>query len=163
MTTVETASTARDRIESGERVVSLSEAADLLRMKRPNVAKFLARRGVEYAFPKAQGYFWWESDILRVKAEREADKARMAADEQRRSSALHGRPPEPERRPPELAHLGETQRELALVLLRHPVPYPKDSRRFALRRLRQRGLVEEVPAESVWQATPRLREIASWL
>jgi hypothetical protein len=39
------------------------EAADLLHMKRSNVAKFLARRGVNPAFSKAQGYFWWESDI----------------------------------------------------------------------------------------------------
>jgi hypothetical protein len=157
------ARTARDRIETGERVVSLSEAADLLSMKRSNTAKFLARRGVEPAFPKAQGYFWWLADVERAKAEREQNKARMAADAQRRDSALNGRPPDPDPPPPELARLGSAQRDLALVLLRHPVEYPKDARRFALRRLRQRGLVEPVPGASTWQATARLREIASWL
>ena len=154
---------ARMRVEAGERVVSLSEAADLLHMKRSNTAKFLARRGVEPAFPKAQGYFWWLADVERAKAEREADEARMAADRQRRETALNGPPPRPEQRPPELAHLGRAQRDLALVLLRHPIPYPKDASRFALRRLRQRGLVEPVPGAETWQATARLREIAGWL
>jgi hypothetical protein len=163
MTMTDQATTMRDRIADGERVVSLSEAAELLRMKRPNVAKFLARRGVEPAFAKAQGYFWWLADVERAKAEREADEERMAVDARRRETAIHGRPPEPPPPPPELSRLGETQRELALILLRHPVPYPKDARRFALRRLRQRGLAVQVPGEETWQATPRLREIAGWL
>lgn len=163
MTDVTNAPSARDRIEGGERVVSLSEAANLLHMKRPNVAKFLARRGIEPAFPKAQGYFWWLADVERAKAEREADEEKMRADRQRRESALNGRPEPAPSRPPELAHLGKAQRDLALVLLRHPIPYPKDASRFALRRLRQRGLVEPVPGETTWQATARLREIAGWL
>jgi len=99
----------------------------------------------------------------REKAEREADEEKMRADRQRRESALNGRPEPAPSRPPELAHLGKAQRDLALVLLRHPIPYPKDASRFALRRLRQRGLVEPVPGEETWQATARLREIAGWL
>lgn len=140
MTSIE--ASPRERVAAGQKVLSLSEAAAVLGMKRPNVAKFLARRGVEPAFPKAQGYFWWEDDILRVKAEREADSARMAVDERRRRSALHGRPEE-EPPPPELAHLGRTQREVLSELVLHPIPRPQDARRFALLRLVRRGLAEE--------------------
>lgn len=165
MTTTERAegASARDRIAAGERVVSLSEAAERLRMKRPNVAKFLGRRGIEPAFPKAQGYFWWEADIERARREREADKARMAADARRRESALNGPPERPESPPPEVARLGRTELLVLGELLRHPMPYPKDSRRFALRRLRRRGLVAQVPDESTWQLSARGRELASWI
>ncbi len=158
-----TPGSARDRVAAGERVLSLSEAADVLHMKRPNVAKFLARRGIEPAFPKAQGYFWWVSDVERAKAEREADKERLAADERRRRSAIDGPPPPPESPPPEVARLGRTERAVLAELLRHPIPYPKDSRRFALRRLRQRGLAVQVPAEETWQLSDRGRELAGWL
>jgi hypothetical protein len=148
MSSVQEAADARSRVATGERVLSLSECAERLRMKRSNVAKFLARRGVEPAFPKAQGYFWWASDIERVKAEREADERRMTADEKRRHAALHGRaearaePP-----PPELRRIGATQRAVLSELLRRPVRPETDAERLALRRLRERGLVESVPGE----------------
>lgn len=161
--TTEAAPTARERVESGERVVSLSEAAAILGMKRPNTAKFLARRKIRPAFPKAQGYFYWLSEIEEAKRQRDADKAKLEADARRRSSALHGPPPAPVAPPPEVARMGDRQREVARVLLRHPIPYPKDPSRFALRRLRLRGLAEQVPGEDAWQATDRLRELAEWL
>lgn len=127
--------------EPKPRVLSLSEVAERLNMKRPNVAKFLARRGVSPAFEKAQGYFWWEADIERVKAEREADERRMAADAKRRESAVRGRRVERDPVPPELARLGSTQKRLLGELLRRPVKPEVESDRFALRRLRGRGLV----------------------
>ena len=37
------------------RVLSLSEVAERLKMKRPNVAKHLKRHGITPAFAKAQG------------------------------------------------------------------------------------------------------------
>lgn len=156
--------TTRDRVEGGERLLSLSEAADVLKMKRPNVAKFLARRGIKPAVPKAQGYFWWAADIERAKREREADKARMAADAQRRESALHGRRREPSP-PPELARLGRAQREVLSELLRHPIPRPQDARRFALLRLAKRGLAEELTGEagSVFALTEQGRALAGHL
>jgi hypothetical protein len=163
MTTAEDARRARDRVAAEERVVSLSEAAEILRMKRPNVAKFLARRGIEPAFPKAQGYFWWFADVDRARQERESDEAKMAADRQRRASAVNGPPARSEPPPAEVAKLGPVERAVLSELLRRPIPYPKDSRRFALRRLRQRGLVVQVPAEKTWQLSPRGRELASWV
>lgn len=163
MTTETAAPSARDRIASGERVLSLSEAADLLRMKRSNTAKFLARRGIEPAFPKAQGYFWWLADVERARQERDADTAQLEADARRRRSAIEGPPPRPDSPPPEVARLGRTERAVLSELLRHPLPYPKDARRFALRRLRQRGLVVQVPDERTWQLSPRGRELASWI
>jgi hypothetical protein len=145
------------------RVLSLSEAADLLRMKRSNVAKFLARRGVNPAFTKAQGYFWWEADILRVKEEREADTERMAADEKRRRAAVEGgihREPVP----PEIARLGRTQRDLLQSMLRRPTTAASDKERLALRRLVSRGLVEPVPGErGVHQLTSTARALAAQL
>lgn len=128
------------------RVLSLSEAADRLRMKRSNVAKFLGRRGVQPAFTKAQGYFWWEADIERVKAEREADTRRMAADEKRRRAAVEGGVKR-EPIPPELSRLGATQRNLLQTMLRRPCTAGSDAERLAIRRLRSRGLVEPVPGE----------------
>lgn len=161
------AANARDRVARGERVLSLSEAAERLRMKRSNAGKFLARRGVRPAFPKAQGYFYWLADIERVKAEREANRGQMAADARRRESALRGPVAEVERPrvPPEVAHLGAAQRVLLSELVRHPVAYPQDSRRFALLRLVRRGLAEELTGEAgrVFALTDRGRELAGWL
>lgn len=145
------------------RVLSLSEAAERLRMKRPNVAKFLSRRGVEPAFTKAQGYFWWEADIDRVKAEREADAVRMAADAKRRLAAIHGGV-QREPVPPELARLGATQRELLTTMLRRPGTVTDESSRAALRRLRERGLVEPVRGENgTFQLTAKARPLVSQL
>lgn len=128
------------------RLLSLSEVADVLHMKRPNVAKFLARRGVQPAYAKAQGYFWNADDIERVKAEREQDEARMAADRKRRASAVARQAGEVESEPPppELARLGPTQRRLLGELARRPVKPEVEADRFALRRLRQRGLARDV-------------------
>jgi hypothetical protein len=163
-TETERAASGQERIAAGERVLSLSEAADVLRMKRSNTAKFLARRGIEPAFPKAQGYFWWEVDVERARDEREADKARMAADARRRDSAIHGRPPQEPPPPPELARLGAAQREILSELVRHPIPNPKDARRFALRRLAQRGLAERLPDDDgVYVLTKRGRGLAGHL
>jgi len=143
------------------RVLSLSEASERLNMKRSNTSKFLARRRVEPAFSKAQGYFWWEADIDRVKAEREADKARMASDDKRRSAALKRGQPEPP--PPELARLGATQRALLSELLRHPVTAEVDAERLALRRLRDRGLVEQMSGLSSYQLSVAGRRLAAFL
>lgn len=145
------------------RVLSLSEAADRLHMKRSNVAKFLARRGVKPAFSKAQGYFWLESDIAHVKREREADKERMAADEKRRRAAIEGG----QRRepvPPEISRLGRTQRDLLLAMLRRPVTPDNDAERLAMRRLVQRGLAERIDGEGgAHQPTNTARTLAAQL
>lgn len=147
--------------EGVPRVLSLSEAASRLNMKRSNVAKFLARRSVEPAFAKAQGYFWWEADIERVKAEREADKARMKADAKRRRAALKRTGEVPVTvPPPELARLGERQKLMLGELLRHPVAPGDDATRLALRRLRDRGLVEKVQGTGTYQLTTTGREAA---
>jgi predicted DNA-binding transcriptional regulator AlpA len=155
----------RERLNDGERVLSLSEVAERLRMKRPNVAKFLARRGVEPAFPKAQGYFWWESDVERVKAEREADPDRMAADARRRRTAVAraGGEADQEETPPEVDvnRLGITQQLLLQEMLRRPVPPDGNTARSALRRLALRGLAERVPGERVYQLTPLGRRAAA--
>lgn len=154
----------RKRVKE-ERPLSLSEVAEILHMKRPNVAKFLARRGVEPAFAKAQGFFWWESDILKVKAEREADEERMAADAQRRRSAqarvrgeVPAEPPRPEVR------LGERQTAVMLQLLRRPVA-PTDEVRFSLLRLAKRGLVERFEVDGVrrYRLTDEGRRVAGSL
>lgn len=148
--------------EETPRVLSLSEAADRLRMKRSNVAKFLARREVQPAFSKAQGYFWWEADIERVKAEREADEKRMAADERRRRAAVEGgvqREPVPQ----EIARLGSTQRDLLLTMLRRPYATNGDAERLAMRRLVSRGLAEPVPGERAFQLTARARPLVGQL
>lgn len=148
------------------RVLTLSETADRLNMKRSNVAKFLARRGVQRAFAKRVGYFWYEDAIDQVKAEREADEERMAADERRRESALRradGQPaPEPVRTPS--VRLGRTQRDLMEELRERPARPSNDARRLALRRLRERGLVENTPGErGLYQLTDSGLEVAGQL
>lgn len=141
------------------RVLSLSEAAERLGMKPPNVAKFLARRNVAPAFAKGQGYFWREEDIDRVKAEREADEARMAADEKRRRAALEGaQPREPRERKP---RVGGHQAELLNQLLRRPMAPGSNAERLALRRLRLRGLVKA--EDGMFQLTDAGRELAGQL
>jgi hypothetical protein len=151
-----------------ERVLSLSEVADLMDMKRPNVAKFLARKGVRPKFAKAQGYFWDAAEIERIKAEREADADLMAANERRRAAALGlDAPPreEPEpARPPEAARLGPKQRELLLEMEQRPGIPVSDQRRLVLRRLRLRGLVEPVPGEAkLYQLTDVGRRVVDAL
>lgn len=151
------------KAQAPPRVLSLSEAADRLHMKRSNVAKFLARRGVTPAFSKAQGYFWWESDIVRVKEEREADEKRMAADEKRRRAAVEGGVKR-EPIPPELSRLGATQRDLLSTMLRRPYSPANDAERLALRRLASRGLAEPVPGErGAHQLTATARGLAARL
>lgn len=136
------------------RVLTLSEVAERLNMKRSNVAKFLARRGIQPSLAKASGYLWREDLIDAVKADREADEARMAADARRREGALHGAAV-PSRQPPELQRLGSTQRELLARLCERPVRPISNSDRLALRRLRERGLVALVPGErGIYQLTP---------
>lgn len=142
------------------RVLSLSEAAERLNMKPPNVAKFLARRGVEPAFAKAQGYFWNEADIDRVKGEREADEARMAADERRRQAALEGAAPREEREPK--PRVGGHQAELLTTLMSKPIAPSSNAERLALRRLRLRGLVTAEP-NGPFQLTDAGRELAGRL
>lgn len=151
------------------RVMSLSEVADLMDMKRPNVAKFLARRGVRPMFAKAQGYFWDAAEVERVKAEREADDDLMAANERRRAAALGlEMPPRPEepQRMPEAARLGPRQRELLQEMEQRPGTPVDDAQRLVLRRLRLRGLVEPVPGErKLYQLTDlgrRVVEEALW-
>lgn len=147
------------------RVLSLSEAAEVLHMKRPNVAKFLARRGVSPAIEKASGYFWWEADILRVKAEREADERRMGSDRRRRASALAraaGGEAGREMPPPEIPRLGRTQRDLLTSMLRRPVvPTVDGPERFALRRLAQRGLATPIEGERGFTLTDEGRRVAA--
>lgn len=131
------------------RVVSLSEIATLLGMKRSNVAKFLARRGIAPAIEKAQGYFWWADEIEKVKAEREADTAKLEADRKRRATALRGRAPEPEVLPPALKRMGARERSMLAELMLRPVtPRSDASRRAALRRLSDRGLCQVIPGST---------------
>jgi hypothetical protein len=133
------------------RVLSLSEIADLMDMKRPNVAKWLARKGIQPKFAKAQGYFWDADEVERAKAEREADEELMAVNARRRAAALGNPLPPPERpvstTPPEAARLGPRQKELLLEMEQRPGVPVDDARRLVLRRLRLRGLVEAVPGE----------------
>lgn len=146
------------------RVLSLSEVAATLGMKRPNVAKFLARRGVEPAIEKAQGYFWWAADIERVKQEREADTDRIAADRRRSETARRGPGEQAPPTPPELAKLGVSQKRLLGELMRRPVKPAVEADRFALRRLRGRGLVAVVEGEpGTWALTPDGRRLAAFL
>lgn len=150
--------------EAPPRVLSLSEAAERLNMKRSNVAKFLARRNVQPAFAKAQGYFYWEDDIDRVKREREADTRRMAADNKRRRAALGSGEIRSEPVPPELSRLGATQRALLGELLRRPVRPDTDAKRLALRRLAERGLAGPMPdTPGTYLITPTGRSAAGRL
>jgi|SRR5262245_35851721 len=154
--------------EAPERLLSLSEVADYMDMKRPNVAKFLTRRGVRPAYVKAQGYFWHEADIRRVKEEREAEPGLMEANERRRASALGlEAPPRPAaepRRMPEAARLGPKQRELLAEMEQRPGIPVDDARRLVLRRLRLRGLVEAVPGEAkLYQLTDLGRRVVEAL
>jgi hypothetical protein len=154
--------------EPPERVLSLSEVAELMDMKRPNVAKYLARKGIRPKFVKAQGYLWDAAQIERLKAEREADAELMAANERRRASAL-GLAPPPRDEPgparlPEAARLGPRQKELLLWLESRPAAPVDDKRRLVLRRLRLRGLVEPVPGErKLYQLTELGMRIAGEL
>lgn len=149
-----------------ERVLQLSEIAVRLEMKRSNVAKFLARRGVRPIIAKSSGYLWREEDIERVKAEREADAERMDADRRRRESAVRrvdGQPGPPVEHVPG-PRLGRTQRDLVEELTERPRTATGESRRHAMRRLRFRGLVEAVPGErNLYQLTDSGREIAGQL
>jgi hypothetical protein len=153
--------------EPPERVLSLSEVADLMDMKRPNVAKYLARKGIRPKFAKAQGYLWSAAEVERAKAEREADESLMAANERRRASALGMPTPAPEppiRRPPEAARLGPKQRELLVEMEQRPGIPVSDARRLVLRRLRLRGLVEMVPGERrLFQLTETGRRVVDSL
>lgn len=146
------------------RVLSLSEVAERLGMKPPNVAKFLARRGIEPVLAKAQGYFWAEDAIERVKAEREADEARMAADARRRKAALEG-PAEREPREPK-PRVGGRQAELLEAMLRRPISADDNATRLAIRRLRLRGFVKATRTANggaVYQLTEAGREVAGRL
>jgi hypothetical protein len=157
--TTERPRTADERLAAGETFLSLSQCAEILHMKRPNVAKFLARRGIEPAVAKAQGYFWWSGDVERVKSEREADDRRMDADRRRRETALarrHGEPVEPM---PEIVRLGGTQRTLMEEMLRRPV-HQTDTTRFALLRLRKRGYCDRIGEDGTWALTAQGREVA---
>jgi hypothetical protein len=124
------------------RVLSLSEVAARLRMKPSNVAKYLNRHGVRPAFEKSQGYFWWEAAIDELVERRAGD---TEAIEKRRRGALEGAAP---RVPaPPRVRLGEHQRALMETMLRRPVPVTNNADRLALRRLRLRGLVEQLEGE----------------
>lgn len=133
------------------RVLSLTEAAQRLKMKPPNVAKFLERRGVAPALAKAQGYFWREEDIERVKAEREADTKRMAEDRKRRRGALRGQ---------SKTRLGPHQLALLPRLLRRPVRPADNAERLAIRRLRERGYVEPTQDGRAYKLTAAGRAMA---
>lgn len=148
------------------RVLSLAEVAERLDMKRPNVAKYLARHGIEPAFAKASGYLWHEADIERIKAEREANAEKLAADQRRREGALrnvdgNNAAPVP---PAAALRLGRTQREVLARLAERPVRAENDAVRLALRRLRERGLVSAVPGErGLYGLTDEGRSAASAL
>jgi hypothetical protein len=148
---------------SPPRVLTLAEVATRLNMSRSNVAKFLARRDVSPWLKKAQGYFWREEDIERVKAEREADPERMAADERRRQAALRGPAPKPERLP--VPRLGPTQKAVLKAMRERPGSSGDgDATRMALMRMRERGLVEAVEGErGLYSLTPLGLEVAGKL
>src|SRR4051812_5021381 len=98
-------------------VLSLSQVADRLSMKRSNVTKFLTRRGIRPAIKKAAGYFWRAEEIERVKAEREADTRQMEADRRRRESALNPAAREEEPKVPGGERLGDRQKAVLRALL----------------------------------------------
>lgn len=152
----------RERVAGGEGVMSLTKAAVLLRMKRTNVAKFLHRRGIEPAFPKEQGYFYWTDDIMRAKEEREADTARMAADEKRRQSALRRQGVRNGPVPKSISRMGRTQREMLATLLVRTIVPSTDSERLALQRIAQRGLAERIEG-GAYALTTAGREAAAAL
>lgn len=146
-------------------VLSLSQVADRLGMKRPNVSKFLTRRGVRPYLKKASGYFWRADEIDRVKAEREADERQMAADRQRRDSALRrsGREPEPTVHPG-AERLGDRQKAVLRALASRPLKSDGEAMRAAFRRLSERGLVEPVRGEQgVFALTSKGQEVAASL
>jgi hypothetical protein len=142
------------------RVLSLTEVGNRLRMKPSNVAKFLARHGVKPAFVKGQGYLWAEEDIERLRAAREADVEKRAADERRREAALSGPPPAVI----DSVRLGKHQQQILVRLRQRPMRAAGDSERLALRRLVIRGLAEQVPGEDGnYQLSERGREVAAAL
>ena len=136
------------------RLLNLVEVGERLNMKKSNVAKFLARRGIEPSYTKAQGNLWREDVIEAVKAEREADAERMAADEKRRTAALRNvnGSATVEAEESSTIRLGPTEREVLELLLERP-QLTTNRHRNAARRLRLRGLVERVAGE---QQTYRL-------
>jgi hypothetical protein len=157
--------TARERLESGDRLLSLSEIATVLHQKKSNVAKFLARRNVDPAMKKAAGYWWWQSDILRVKAERDANTAQMASNERRRQSAVKGEQ-QNGGLPAKYWRLGAAQRKQLVELLVHPVSPKIESHRLALRRLEPWGLVEseqDVDRVTWYSLTDEGRRVAALL
>lgn len=147
-------------------LLSLSAVAKRLQMKPSNVAKFLARRGIKPDYKKAQGHLWREDKIEAVKAEREADAAKMEADRKRREAALarsRGSAAPPAATTPALK-LGTRQQLLLAILVRHPVRADNEATRSALRRLRERALVEPIPGDpQTWQLTDRGWEAAGLL
>lgn len=120
------------------RVLSLTESAARLRMKPSNVAKYLARHGVQPYIVKAQGYFWREEDIEAMVAQRDATEPDT---ERKRRAARDGGQPRPQGTP--RVRLGPHQRDLMLTMLRRPQTVTDNATRLALRRLRMRGLVEQ--------------------
>ncbi len=133
-------------------VVGVSEAATILvGMQRSNVANFLDRRITPYAVrPDGRGKLWRREDVERVKAEYDADEAKVAADNRRRASA-RGEPspprPAPEPREPRVV-IGPRQR-LAMELMVDgplvPTEYVEaDQLRTAIWRLAERGFVRVV-------------------
>ena len=158
--------TPRERIASGEQVLSLSQIGDRLAMKRSNVAKFLARRGILPAFPKAQGYFWWESDIEAVRKEREADEEKMSADEKRRRAALARVDGKPRRDAKLPKGIGPTQATLLRELMARPRVPATRAEGEAFRRLKARGLANFIldgDGRRVWRLTPAGFRVASRL
>lgn len=150
--------------DGAPRVLSLAEVAERLNMKRPNVAKYLARHGIRPAFAKASGYLWHEADIERIKAQREADEAKLAADERRREAALRNSDGTAAPVPPQAAlRLGRTQREVMERLAQRPVRPENDAVRLALRRLRERDLVEAAGERGLYQLTDEGRDVAAAL
>jgi hypothetical protein len=157
--------TPRERVESGEKLLSLSEIATVMRMKKANVARYLARHGIDPAMAKAAGYWWWESDILRVKAEREADTKQMASNERRRESAVKGEQ-QNGGLPAKYWRLGAAQRKQLVELLRRPVSPTIEAHRLALRRLEPWGLVEseqDVDKVTWYSLTDEGRKVAALL
>lgn len=159
-----TISSKRDPVdEEPPEVLSNNQVAARLQMKRPNVSKFLMRRGIRPAAKKAHGYFWSVEDVERVKVEREADEAQMAADRKRRETALRrqGGEPEPEVHPA-AARLGERQQAVLRALRERPLKSTNEATRAAFRRLSERGLVHQIE-EGAWALTILGQDVAATL
>ena len=127
-----------------KRVMTLTEIADYLDMRRSNVRKFLERRDIHPAFEKRSGSLWDAEDIKRVKRERDGDERRQH-DEVRRATALETAARRAQM-DPDIERMGRSMKnELLRLYLYRRVTTDVPAEVAALRRLKARGFVRTWP------------------